>query len=62
MIDATQDGSFSNQADTLKNMKSTDEDINIRRAYKLMNQDEEIRENYNIFWSDLRRLKNETEK
>ena len=59
MIDATQDGSLSNQADTLKNMKSSDEDINIRRAYKLMNQDEEIRENYNIFWSDLRRLKNE---
>jgi len=41
----------------LKNMKNDDEDINIQRAYKLMNQDEKIRSNYNNFWSDLKKLK-----
>ena len=35
-----------------------DDNISIQRAYKLMNQDEKIRENYNTFWSDLRRIKN----
>ena len=59
ILDVTQGNIFLNQTDTLNNMKIRDEDINIRRAYKLMNQDEEIRENYNIFWSDLKRLKNE---
>lgn len=42
----------------LKQANTKDEDINIQRAYKLMNQDEKIRENYDIFWSDLKRLKN----
>ncbi len=42
----------------LKQANIKDEDINIQRAYKLMNQDEKIRENYDIFWSDLKRLKN----
>jgi len=59
ILDVTQGDIFLNQTDILNNMKIRDEDINIRRAYKLMNQDEEIRENYNIFWSDLKRLKNE---
>ena len=35
-----------------------DDNISIQRAYKLMNQDEKIRQNYNTFWSDLRRIKN----
>ena len=38
-----------NQEAKLKNMHSDEEDINIRRAYKLMNQDEQIRDNYNKF-------------
>jgi len=41
----------------LENMIDDDEDINIQRAYKLMNQDEKIRSNYNNFWSDLKKLK-----
>ena len=39
-------------------MKTNNEDINIQRAYKLMNQDEQIRNNYEKFWSDLKRIKN----
>ena len=42
----------------LKELHSNDVDINIQRAYKLMNQDEVIRENHDKFWSDLKRLKN----
>ena len=42
----------------MKQANTNDEDINIQRAYKLMNQDEKIRENYDIFWSDLKQLKN----
>ena len=42
--------------DKFKNMNDVDEDVNIRRAYKLMNQDEQIRNNYNKFWSDLKRI------
>jgi hypothetical protein len=49
---------FSSHESKLKSMKSNDEDINIQRAYKLMNQDEEIRNNYEKFWSDLKRIKN----
>lgn len=49
---------FSSHEDKLNNLKSVDEDINIRRAYKLLNQDEQARENYNKFWSDLKRLEN----
>ena len=39
-------------------MNTNDEDVNIRRAYKLMNQDEQIRDNYNKFWTDLKRIDN----
>jgi len=49
---------FSSHEDKLNNLKTADEDINIRRAYKLLNQDEKARENYNKFWSDLKRLEN----
>jgi hypothetical protein len=42
----------------LKEIHNNDEDINIQRAYKLMNQDEVIRVNHDKFWSDLKRLKN----
>jgi hypothetical protein len=42
----------------LNNMKNDDEDINIQRAYKLMNQDEKIRSNYNNFWTDLKKINN----
>ena len=49
---------FSSHEDKLNNLKTADEDINIRRAYKLLNQDEQARENYNKFWSDLKRIKN----
>jgi len=42
----------------LKEIHTRDEDVNIQRAYKLMNQDEMIRENHQKFWSDLKRIKN----
>jgi hypothetical protein len=48
---------LSSHEDKLNNLKTTDEDINIRRAYKLLNQDEQAREKYNSFWSDLKRIK-----
>ena len=49
---------FSSHENKLKSMKTNNEDINIQRAYKLMNQDEQIRNNYEKFWSDLKRIKN----
>jgi hypothetical protein len=49
---------FESHEEKLKQLKHTDEDINIQRAYKLMNQDEQIRSNYNTFWSDLKRINN----
>ena len=49
---------FSNHEDKLNNLKTANEDINIQRAYKLLNQDEKARENFNNFWSDLKRLEN----
>lgn len=49
---------LSSHESRLKESNSQDEDINIQRAYKLMNQDEMIRENHEKFWSDLKRIKN----
>ena len=49
---------LSSHESMLKNAHSQDEDINIQRAYKLMNQDEMIRENHDKFWSDMKRIKN----
>jgi hypothetical protein len=49
---------LSSHESMLKNTHSQNEDINIQRAYKLMNQDERIRENHEKFWSDLKRIKN----
>ena len=49
---------ISTHENKLTEIHSNDEDINIQRAYKLMNQDEVIRENHDKFWSDLKRLKN----
>ena len=49
---------LSSHESMLKNTHSQDEDINIQRAYKLMNQDETIRENHEKFWSDMKRIKN----
>ena len=49
---------LSSHESMLKNTHSQDEDINIQRAYKLMNQDEMIRENHEKFWSDMKRIKN----
>ena len=49
---------MSSHESMLKNAHSQDEDINIQRAYKLMNQDEMIRENHEKFWSDMKRIKN----
>jgi hypothetical protein len=49
---------LSSHESILKNAHSQDEDINIQRAYKLMNQDEMIRENHEKFWSDMKRIKN----
>lgn len=49
---------LSSHESMLKNAHSQDEDINIQRAYKLMNQDEMIRENHEKFWSDMKRIKN----
>lgn len=49
---------LSSHESILKNAHSQDEDINIQRAYKLMNQDETIRENHEKFWSDMKRIKN----
>jgi len=42
----------------LNKLKTDDEDLNIQRAYKLMNQDEVIRRNYDKFWSELKQIKN----
>jgi len=49
---------LSSHESRLKESNSQDEDINIQRAYKLMNQDETIRENHEKFWSDMKRIKN----
>jgi len=48
----------SSHEEKLKNLQSTDDDINIQRAYKLMSQDERISSNYNKFWTDLKRIQN----
>ena len=48
----------SSHKDKLNKLNTTEEDINIQRAYKLLNQDEKARENYNNFWSDLKRIQN----
>jgi hypothetical protein len=40
----------------IKERHTHDDNINIQRAYKLMNQDEHIRNNYTKFWSDLKRI------
>ena len=42
----------------LNKLKTDDEDLNIQRAYKLMNQDEVIRRNHEKFWSELKQIKN----
>ena len=57
-MDQNSDKWMSSHEDMLKDSQSQDEDINIQRAYKLMNQDEMIRENHDKFWSDLKRIKN----
>lgn len=49
---------MSSHESRLKESNIQDEDINIQRAYKLMNQDEMIRENHDKFWSDMKRIKN----
>ena len=49
---------ISSHEDKLKNTVNSDEDVNIQRAYKLMNQDEMIRKNHDQFWSDLKQIKN----
>ena len=49
---------LSSHESRLKESNSQDEDINIQRAYKLMNQDEMIRENHDKLWSDMKRIKN----
>ena len=49
---------ISSHKDKLKNTINRDEDVNIQRAYKLMNQDEMIRKNHDKFWSDLKKIKN----
>ena len=49
---------LSTHEDKLKEVKFHNEDVDINRAYKLMSQDEKIRENYDKFWSDLKRIKN----
>ena len=49
---------ISSHEDKLKNTVNRDEDVNIQRAYKLMNQDEMIRKNHDQFWSDLKQIKN----
>lgn len=42
----------------LNDRQNSENDVSIQRAYKLLNQDEKIRKNYDVFWSDLKRLKN----
>jgi len=49
---------YESQKNKYKEEQNHNEDINIRRAYTLMNQDEEIRNNYDKFWSDLKRINN----
>jgi len=48
----------SSHEEKLKQVQSDDGDVNIQRAYKLMNQDEEIRSNYKKFWSNLQQIEN----
>ena len=48
----------SSHEEKLKQMQTDDGDVNIQRAYKLMNQDEEIRSNYKKFWSNLQQIEN----
>jgi hypothetical protein len=48
----------SSHENRLKDTNNKNEDINIERAYKLMNQDEMIRKNHDSFWSNLKRLEN----
>ena len=42
----------------LKETNNREEDVNIQRAYKLMNQDEVMRKNHDRFWTDLKRIGN----
>jgi len=49
---------YSAHENKLNKLKTDDEDLNIQRAYKLMNQDEVIRRNYDKFWSELKQIKN----
>ena len=49
---------LSSHENKLKELHNHDEDINIQRAYKLMNQDENIRKRHNLFWSDLKKIQN----
>jgi hypothetical protein len=44
--------------DTLMNNSRIEDQRNIERAYKLLKQDEVIQNNYNKFWSKLKRLEN----
>lgn len=48
----------SSHEEKLKDIQAMDGDINIQRAYKLMNQDEQIRSNYKKFWSNLQHIEN----
>ena len=49
---------FSSHDEKLKQLQSSDDSINISRAYKLLQQDEVIRDNYDKFWTDLKRIEN----
>tara|TARA_A100001015_G_C15001136_1_gene718556 strand:- start:1047 stop:1928 length:882 start_codon:yes stop_codon:yes gene_type:complete len=57
-INNKKDAWYANHEDKLKNVQGLDEEVNITRAYKLMNQDEIIRENHKKFWNNLKRIKN----
>ena len=48
----------SSHEEKLKQKQMEDGDVNIQRAYKLMNQDEQIRDNYKSFWSNLQQIEN----
>lgn len=52
------ESNFDKQEKIFNERKEKNDEIDIQRAYKLMNQDELSRQNYNIFWSNMKRINN----
>jgi hypothetical protein len=52
------ESNFDKQEKIFNERKEKNDEIDIQRAYKLMNQDELSRQNYNKFWSNMKRINN----